>query len=518
MYRTAIKMNSSKQIKFGALMSYFAIAVNIVAGLVYTPWMITKIGQANYGLYTITSSLISMFMVDFGMSAAVSRFISIYNAKGEQKKANEFMGLVYKLYGAVDIIIFVILFVVYFFIESIYKNLSPAEIDILKGLYIIVGIYNVVSFPFITLNGIMNAYEKFVQLKACELFHKVFIIVTVVAALLCGGGVRSLVLANAASGLFTIALKLFVIKRSTKFRADFKYFDKGLLKDIFSFSAWTTVSSLAQRLIFNITPTIIAAVSVTGAIGTAVFGLASTIEGYVYTFATAINGMFMPKISRIITSGKKDEELLPLMIKIGRIQITVIGLIVGGFIALGHSFIIDIWHKADFADTYICSVLLILPSFFYLPQQIANTALVVESRVKQQAMVFVGMGAINVVLSLILSKFYGAIGASISIFVAYMFRTVVMDIIYYKDMKINIPKFFKESFLKMSPAVLISLLIGLLAERFNPLGGYIGFLVNGCIYVASYAGLMWFVCFNRYEKDLFLGVFKKIFRKFKRLK
>ena len=51
-------MTSSKQIKFGALMSYFAIAVNIVAGLVYTPWMITKIGQGNYGLYTIASSLI----------------------------------------------------------------------------------------------------------------------------------------------------------------------------------------------------------------------------------------------------------------------------------------------------------------------------------------------------------------------------------------------------------------------------------------------------------------------------
>ena len=66
-------MNSSKQIKFGALMSYFAIAVNIVAGLVYTPWMITKIGQGNYGLYTIASSLITLFVMDFGMSAAVGR-------------------------------------------------------------------------------------------------------------------------------------------------------------------------------------------------------------------------------------------------------------------------------------------------------------------------------------------------------------------------------------------------------------------------------------------------------------
>lgn len=506
-------MNSSKQIKFGAMMSYFAIAVNIIAGLVYTPWMITKIGQANYGLYTITSSLITMFIMDFGMSAAVTRFVSLYRAKGEQKKADEFMGLVYKLYGIIDIVIFVILFVVFFFIESIYKNLTPDEISVLKGLYIIVGIYNIISFPFTPLNGIMNAYEKFIQAKACDLFHKIFIIVTVVIALALGGGVRSLVLANAASGIVTLLLKYIVVRKKTELRADLTYFDKGMLKEIFGFSVWTTVASLAQRLIFNITPTIIAAVSVTGSIGTAVFGLASTIEGYVYTFATAINGMFMPKISRIITSGKKDEELLPLMIKIGRIQIAIVGFIIGGFIALGQSFIIDIWRKADFADTYICAVLLIIPSFFYLPQQIANTALIVENRVKQQAFVFIGMGAINVVLSLILSKYYGAIGASVAIFAAYMFRTVVMDIIYYKDMKLNIPKFFKESFLKMTPAVLIALAVGVLADKFNPIGGYLGFLINGCIYAGTFAALMWFVCFNEYEKNLFLGMVKKILRK-----
>ena len=85
-------MNSSKQIKLGAIIGYVAIVFNIVAGLVYTPWMIDKIGQANYGLYTLATTLITMFIMDFGMSAAVSRFVSLYNAKGDQKGANDFMG------------------------------------------------------------------------------------------------------------------------------------------------------------------------------------------------------------------------------------------------------------------------------------------------------------------------------------------------------------------------------------------------------------------------------------------
>ena len=85
-------MNSSKQIKLGAMLSYFTIAFNIVAGLIYTPWMITQIGQSNYGLYTLATSLITMFLVDFGMSAAVTRFVAKYNAEKDQEKVNNFLG------------------------------------------------------------------------------------------------------------------------------------------------------------------------------------------------------------------------------------------------------------------------------------------------------------------------------------------------------------------------------------------------------------------------------------------
>lgn len=185
-----------------------------------------------------------------------------------------------------------------------------------------------------------------------------------VIALHFGCGVYALVTVNAVAGLIIILFKLIIVNRGTDIKINWKYFDKDSLKDIFGFSVWTTVSSIAQRLIFNITPSIITAVSVTGSVGVAVFGLATTVEGYVYTFSTAINGMFMPRISRIISDGKREEELMPLMIRIGRIQIMIVGLLTVGFISLGKSFIIDIWNKPDFAQSYICAVLLIIPSLF----------------------------------------------------------------------------------------------------------------------------------------------------------
>ena len=69
------------------------------------------------------------------------------------------------------------------------KNLTAEELSTFKSLYVVVGLYSVVSFPFINLNGILTAHERFVELKLADLFHKVFIIVAMVICLLIGQGV-----------------------------------------------------------------------------------------------------------------------------------------------------------------------------------------------------------------------------------------------------------------------------------------------------------------------------------------
>ena len=506
-------MNSSKQIKIGALLSYFAIAFNMVAGLIYTPWMITQIGQSNYGLYTLAHSLITIFVMDFGMSAAVSRFVSKYRAEGNQEAINNFLGIAYKIYIVLDGIILAALLVVGLFINSIYDNLSPNELETFKTLYVVVGIFSVISFPFTNLNGILNSYENFIGLRLADLFHKVFIIIAMVIALLMGYGVFALVTVNAVSGLLTIVIKLILTRKKTSVKVNFKCKDKGILKEIFGFSVWTTITSFARRMIFNISPSIIVAVSTTGAVGAAVFGLGSTVEGYVSTFANAINGMFMPRISKLVHNGKNNTELVDLMVKIGRIQCIIIGALVVGFISFGRSFIVDIWNKPDFTESYICAVLLIIPSYFYMPLQIANTTLIVENKVKLQSVIYLITGVLNICISLVLSKFFGAIGASISICVAYLLRSAMLIVAHVKVLHLDMMQMLKKCYLKITPYLLVMMVFGILLEKFNPMPhGALRFLVNGCVFVVCFVVIMLF-CMNDYEKNLFFGKIKKLIKR-----
>lgn len=500
-------MSSSRQIKLGALMSYVAISVNIISGLVYTPWMISSIGRENFGLYTLALSVITLFVFDFGLSNAVTRFISKYLAEGNPEKANNCIGLVYRLYIIIDIVLFVILIGVFFFIPQIYRELTLEEIEKFKVVYAMAAMYAVVSFPFIPVNGVLTAHECFFQLKVCDVLHKLIIVGSMTACLLMGYGLYALVLVNALSGILTILFKLWCTRRFTAQKISWRYFNKAELKELAGYSGWVTVIALAQRCIFNLAPSILGAFSGTTAI--AILGIAMTLEGYTYTFANALNGMFLPRVSRVLAD--KDGDILPLMIKMGRIQIYVVGLIVFGVICLGRCFI-HLWVGDGFSESFLCAVLIIIPSFFHLPQMIGNDAIFAANKVKQLSIIYIVMAVVNLIGAAVLSPSFGATGICISVFVAYMIRTIGMDYIFYKEMNINVFKFFKETFVKLSIPMLICLGGGFVIAHFVTIDGWPGFIIKGMLYCIGFGLVTYIMAMNESEKKLILSPLNKLIR------
>ena len=47
------------QKKIGVVISYLGQLVNILTGLIYTPIMLRLLGQSEYGLYQLVSSVVS---------------------------------------------------------------------------------------------------------------------------------------------------------------------------------------------------------------------------------------------------------------------------------------------------------------------------------------------------------------------------------------------------------------------------------------------------------------------------
>ncbi len=110
-------------------------------------------------------------------------------------------------------------------------------------------------------------------------------------------------------------------------------------------------------------PTVLAAVSNSWEI--AVFGLASSLEGYVWTVANALNGMFMPKVSRVLGGDEREGTLRDMVVRIGRIQLYIVGGIVAAFAAIGPRFV-ECWVGPEYTTLYACTLLVPQPCSTFL--------------------------------------------------------------------------------------------------------------------------------------------------------
>lgn len=495
-----------KQIAFGAALSYISIAFNIIAGLIYTPWMVRQIGQSEYGLYTLATTLITLFLVDFGLSSATARYVSRYHAEGNEEKANTFLGTIYQLYLIIDAVIFLALLIVFLFADSIYRSLTPEELRQFKIVYLIAAGYSIINFPFVTLNGVLTAHELFIQQKLADLIQRALTILLVVIALIKGMGLYALVAANAVSGLTVILFKLITIRKHTDIRVRFRQFDKPLLKELFGFSVWSTIGALSSRLIFNITPSILGMVASSSAI--AVFGIVTVIEGYTYTITNAISGMFMPKISRIVVGNDTESSLQPLLIRVGKFQYALNGLIVAGFVVLGRDFI-RLWMGEQYLSAYIGIVLVTLPGLFYNALQIGHTTVIVQNKVKITALVSLLCGLINVVLSFFLSQKLGVTGASLSIFIAYIVRALVLSLLYHKKLDLDILDFCKKCYLRLSPAVVCTIGLGFLWVKLLPTYNWLRLGCGGVVVCLTYSILLPLFGLDASEKRAALQMIKR---------
>ena len=489
----------------GAAISYFTMAFNIVAGLLYTPWMVDKIGQSDYGLYTLANSLITIFMLDFGLGTAVSRYVAKYRAEGKNDAISNIMGVIYKLYFAIDLVILVVLSVLFFFLGSIYTELTPAEIEKFRTLYVIVAAYQIIAFPLAPLDGILNAYEKFTQLKLCGLLYRVLSVVAVVGVLIFSSDVRVVILATVLAHLLTILTKFILTKKNVPMRVNFRAGGRELYRNLFSFTAWTTVISIMQRFTHSFAPSVLGITS--GALEIGLYAPAVMLEGYFYSLGMSVNGLFLPRVSRYIANNEED-NILKLMIKVGRYQAMLLGLAFIGFVCVGKDFMM-LWMGEEYTKSYYLAVIILTPTLISATQQIAKTTVIAKKLIKYQALCMTVTGVVGLAVSYLLSLKIGAAGVCIGTAMTSLMNIAYMNIIYKKKAGINVFEFYKKCYLRLIPCYAAVMLLSFVILKYISLGGWLGLGVKAAIVIGIFAATMVVGYTTKQEKKAILKFIKK---------
>ena len=127
----------SQNIKRASIVSYLTIFINIIIGILLTPFIIKSLGNQEYGIYVLIGSISSyLTLFDFGLTNTTVRFLSIYIHESDKENQDKYFSTNLIFYVILSLIVSIGGFIlvqniVDFFSESFTGN----ELEVLKGLY-----------------------------------------------------------------------------------------------------------------------------------------------------------------------------------------------------------------------------------------------------------------------------------------------------------------------------------------------------------------------------------------------
>lgn len=497
---------AQSKIAKGAIISYLSIFLNIVISLVYTPWMIRQIGVSDYGLYSLVGAFLGYFMLDFGLAGTITRFVSKYRAEGEERKVANMLGLTAKVYLVLDSIIFAVVVILYFFLTDIFGGgLTPEEIEKLKVLYCISGTFSILSFLFKPVSGAMMAYEFFVENKLLDMLVRVGTVVFIVIMLLFGGNVYHLVFITGFVGFSVALLRYSIFIKKSKLKINWGYFQKAELIGLFSFSVWVLVVQLSQMFRLSLIPTILGILNNTTEIS--IFSVGRNLEGMVYMISAALNGLFLPMVSRLVHADDR-KGVMNLMVRVGRIQLFIILLIFSGFFVFGQQFI-TLWVGDTFNSSYYVFLSLVFVNIVSLTLHVGMDMVYAENKIKHTAMRVVISSVIGLVLSVIVAPKFGALGCAAATGVALVLTQVLYVDFFQRKMGLDMGYFFKNCHLRIMPLMVGYAVVGYFICHKLAIDSWLMLFVVIGVYTFGYLAIAWFFLASDYEKSLIHRIINK---------
>jgi len=494
-------MTDSEQRKSGAILSYVSIILATLVQLIYTPFLIRMLGQSEYGLYSLVYSVIGYLTVlDLGFGNAIIIYTAKYRAKKMYEEEKKLHGMFFVIFCILGVIATLIGIVLYFNVENLFGNtMTSSEISKAKTMMLILSFNLGITFVFNIYSSIISAYEKFTYQKITNILNTILKPLFMIPLLFLGYKSITMCVVITIVNLIIMISNYIYCKKKLNIKIKFYGFDKKLFLEILGYSFFIFLGVVVDKVNWSVDQFVLGAVS--GTVAVSLYSVASQINTLFVNLSTAVSGVFLPKMSKMVAKDASNKELTDEFIKVGRIQFFIVFLIASGFTLVGKEFMIA-WAGKEFEVSYYIALILILPLCIPLIQNLGISIMQAKNMHRFRAILLALIAIGNIILSIPLAKLYGGIGSAIGTSISLIIGNIIIINIYYqKKVGINVIEFWKV-ILKMLVAYIIPIVITVLLIKLISLHGYIHVIVFGAIYTLLYCITSYFLVMNNYEKDL----------------
>lgn len=503
------------QVRVGAILSYVSMGLSTVISLVYTPIMIQRLGESEFGVYQTVLPIISYLnLLSFGLGSAYIRYYSRARSAGDKKTMAKINGMFLVTYMVLGALLLAIGFLLASHGQVIFgKKLTPSEVELGSRLLRIMTVNAALTFPVSVFESHVTINEQYLFQKIVALGRQVLNPLIMIPLLILG--FRSVTLTvvslifTVLSGVMNVAFCLAKLKMPFSFR----HYDFKLMREMMGFTLFVFIGILVDNLNWSIDRLLLAWIHGTTAV--TIYTVAAQLNVYYQSFATAISNLLIPRVNRIVAEEKPMWELDKLFIRVGRLQFISLGCILLGFVAVGRAFVVLWGGDAKFAVDYAVTLLLFFATLWANIQMLGYEILRAKNMHKFSSLVYLGIAIGNAVLSIPLCMKWDVLGAAIGTTISTTAGMLVMNRYYQRRVGLNISRFWMR-ICHLIPAMILPGAAAVVVAVFLHPTDYFQIAGILMIFVAVYALSMWLFGMDRYERNLVLVPLQKILRKIKR--
>ncbi|WCG36002.1 lipopolysaccharide biosynthesis protein [Companilactobacillus farciminis] len=496
------------QRKVGAALSYLNIIAKNLVTFLYTPFLLRFVGQANYGLFQMTNSvMVSLSLLSMGFSSAYVKFYITYKVEENYKQLRKLNALYLILFGCISVIALIIGTILVLNTGAIFgRSLTASEIQLTKYLMAIMVLDVAITFISSVFDSNITVNEQFIFQQSRQLMQTFLVPMICIPLVFMGVGVLSIEITQISVTTLFLILNINYCIRKLNMHFDFTNIDFSLLKDLGIFSFFIFLNQIVD-LVNNNVPNFILGMF-QGAKMVATFAIAVQVKNMFFMLSTSLSNVFVPRVNKLVNLEKGTDVLTDLMIKVGRIQMALLFFVLGGFIVVG-KFFVQLWAGNENIEAYYLVIIMVLPSIIPLCQNVGIEIQRAMNKHIFRSIVYVIFAVVNIVITIVGSIYFGLIGASMGYVVTILCANgISMNWYYSKKMGLEIKRYWGETSKMLVPFVISTIPLILIQNNVsvNSISRFIVFgLIYSCIYIAIYLKFI----MNDAEKRILMGFIKR---------
>lgn len=480
-------MNNNKQIKSGVLLSYVSLFAGLAINLFYTPILLEKLGQSEYGVYTLAVSITSyLSLFGFGLSSAYVYFYSKYLKQSEEAVAC-LNGTFLKLFLGVAVMVFVAGGILSLNASAIFGGkLSSEEDATLSVMIFLLSISMAADFAASIFMAYITANERFVVLKCMSILSTMF--KPAISLLLLYFGVKSIAVVIGTLTTVVIIDSFYIIYAVKKLnmRILFKNIAGVEFREIVQYSGYIFIIMIVDQINWNVDKILLGLIK--GTLSVAVYGVAAQINTLFMSFSTAVSSVYVPRIHFIKTEKTDEAEcnraLTDVLVQVGGFQFLILVLIYSGFCFFGRPFLNN-WAGQGYEDAYYVLLLLLGSELIPLTLNVGIEIQRAKNKQKIPTIVATVQAVANVIISIPLCYKWGVIGCSVGTAMVMVCGSVFKAIYYQVVLKLEM-KYFWMKIGRLCRGLIVPVTGGILMLEFCVIESYLQIIFYAGIYAMLY--------------------------------